>query len=100
MAKRRIIWSPRAKLDLFEILDFYYKRNGNKIYSNKLNSAFQESVRLLAQHSDIGVLTDIQNIRNLIAGNYSVIYRIKSETIEIVTIWDNRQDQAKLFVKE
>ena len=30
MAKQKIIWSPRAKLDLFEILDFYFKRNGTK----------------------------------------------------------------------
>jgi len=31
MAKQRIIWSLRAKLDLFEILEFYYKRNDMSI---------------------------------------------------------------------
>jgi len=41
MAKQRIIWSPRAMLDLFVILDFYYKRNGSKTYSIKLNENFR-----------------------------------------------------------
>jgi plasmid stabilization system protein ParE len=100
MAKRKIIWSPRAKLDLFEILEFYYKRNGTKTYSNKLNTTIRESIRLLEQHSDVGVQTDNQNIRNLIESNYSIFYEIKSDTVEIITIWDNRQDLDRLFIKE
>ena len=50
MVKRKIIWSPRAKIDIFEILDFYYRRNGTKTYSVKLNSKIRTSVRLLENH--------------------------------------------------
>ena len=89
MAKRKIIWSSQAKIDLFEILDFFYHRNGTITYSKKLNSTFRKSVRLLAKHSDIGVPTDIHNIRNLIEGDYSRFYKIESDTVEILTIWDN-----------
>jgi len=78
MAKRKIIWSSEAKIDLFEILDFFYHRNGTIAYSKKLNSTFRKSVRLLAKHSDIGVPTDIHNIRNLIEGDYSIFYKIES----------------------
>jgi hypothetical protein len=28
MARKSIEWSSNAKIELFEILDFYYKRNG------------------------------------------------------------------------
>ena len=100
MVKRKIIWSKRAKLDLFEILDFFYVRNGNKTYCKKLNSAFRKSIRLLEKHSDIGVCTDIQDIRNLIEGDYSIFYEIKSDTIEIITIRDNRQNPDELYLKE
>jgi toxin YoeB len=99
MAKRKIIWSPKAKLDLFEILDFYYQRNGTKTYSKKLNSNFRKTIRLLANYSDIGVQADVQNIRNIIEGDYSIFYEIKSTTIEIVTIWDNRQNTDDLPFK-
>ena len=92
MVKRKVIWSSRAKVDLFEILDFFYQRNGTKSYSKKLNSTFRKSVKLLAKHSDIGVPTDIQNVRNLLEGDYSIFYKIESDIIEILTIWDNRQN--------
>ena len=78
MAKRKIIWSSRAKLDLIAILVFYYQRNGTKTYSRKLNSTLCNSIKLLEKHADIGVHTDIPNVRNLIKGNYTIFYEIKS----------------------
>ena len=100
MVRRKIIWSDRARHDLFEILDFFYKRNGSKTYSIKLNSAVRKSVRFLEKHSDIGVQTDVKNVRNLIEGDYSIFYEIQSDTIEIITIWDNRQNPETLNVKD
>ena len=99
MVKRKIIWSPRAKIDLFNILDFYFKRNGTKTYSIKLNTNLRKSIRLLETHPEIGVQTDIENIRNLIHGDYEVFYEIKIKSIEIITIWDGRQNPEKLKIK-
>jgi plasmid stabilization system protein ParE len=98
MAKR-IIWSPRAKIDLFDILDFYFQRNGSKEYSIKLNSNLRKSIKLLENHPEIGLKTDVKNVRNLIFGDYSIFYEIKSKTIEIITIWDSRQNPQKLKIK-
>ncbi|MDD2305978.1 MAG: type II toxin-antitoxin system RelE/ParE family toxin [Prolixibacteraceae bacterium] len=92
MAKQRIIWSPRAKLDLFEILDFYFKRNGSKTFSIKLNTSFRKAIRFLDKYSNLGIQTDIPNIRVLIESNYAVFYEIKNDVIEISSIWDCRQN--------
>ncbi len=94
MAKRKIIWSVRAKFDLYEILDFYLKRNGTATYSKKLNSEIRKSVKLLAKHSDIGVKTDVLNVRNLIEGNYCIFYEIQPDKIEILTIWGAWQNPS------
>ena len=91
MARQRVIWSSCAKLDLFEILDYYYKRNGSKTYSFKLNSRFRKAIKLLQKYPQIGVQTDIPNIRVLIEANYAIFYEIKAKTIEISSIWDCRQ---------
>jgi toxin YoeB len=99
MAKRKIIWSTRAKIDLFNILDFYFQRNGSKTYSIKLNGNLQKSIRLLETHPEIGVQTDIENVRNLIHGDYEIFYETQIKTIEIITIWDSRQDPVKLKIK-
>lgn len=99
MAKRKIIWSPRAKIDQFSILDFYYKRNGNKTYSLKLYKRIQSAIKLLLRHPEIGVQTDIKNIRNLIEGDYAIFYRVNQDSIEIISIWDCRQDPENLEIK-
>jgi len=100
MASRRIIWSSRAKLDLFEILDYYYKRNGTKTYSKKLNSTLRKSIKLLKKYPYIGVKSDIQFVRNLITGDYCVFYEVKSDSIVIITIWDSRNNPDNLnFLK-
>ena len=91
MAKQRIIWSPRAKFDLFVILDFYYKRNGSKTYSIKLNTSFRNAIKFLNKYPNLGIQTDIPNIRVLIKNNYAIFYKIKNEVIEISSIWDCRQ---------
>lgn len=100
MVKRKIIWSPRAKSDLFTILSFYYKRNGTKSYSNKLNTSLRSAIRLLEKNPTLGVLVDVKNIRNLIQGDLNVFYEIKEESIEIITVWDSRQDPEKLNLED
>lgn len=99
MVKRKIIWSLRAKEDLFEILDFYYKRNGTKTFSIKLHSDFRKNIKILVKHPEIGIKTDIENVRNLIDGNFSVFYEILDISIDILSILDNRQDLENVHLK-
>ncbi len=99
MVKRKIIWSPRAKSALYSILDYYYKRNRLKAYSNKLNASLRSAIRLLENHSELGVKSDINNVRVLIHGDYAISYEIYEESILLITIWDSRQDPKKLDIK-
>jgi toxin YoeB len=99
MVERRIIWSYRAKVDLLGILDFYFQRNGTKVYSSKINLSIRKSIKLLSKHPNIGKITDVLNVRHLIQGDYLIFYEIRAETIEILTIWDNRQNPEALKIK-
>jgi len=54
----------------------------------------------LKKHSDIGVQTDIQNVKNLIIAHYNIFYEIRSEIIEIITVWESRQNPDKLNIKD
>jgi plasmid stabilization system protein ParE len=99
MVKRKVIWSPRAKNDLISILDYYVRRNGSKTYSIKLNKTLRNTIRLLHDHPEMGVKSDVQGVRNLIQGDFGIFYEIKRDIIEIVTIWDSRQDPEKKMLK-
>jgi plasmid stabilization system protein ParE len=99
MAKRRIVWSPLAKIDQFQILDFFYKRNGNKIYSRKLYLKFKSTTKLLVNHPLIGLQTDIPNVRVVFEGDYAIFYRLNKGVIQILRIWDCNQDPTKLSMQ-
>jgi toxin YoeB len=96
MARRKIVWSSKAKFDLLKILEYFYIRNGSKIYSIKLNSKIRRAVRLLSNHPFLGLQSDVENVRALVEGDYAIFYQVDKETIRITTIWDCRQNPDNL----
>ena len=96
MAKRKIVWSSRAKTDLSIILEFFYIRNGSKTYSKKLNSKIRKAIRLLDKHPFLGLQSDVEDFRALVEGDYVIFYQVDEESIRITTIWDCRQNPENL----
>jgi plasmid stabilization system protein ParE len=99
MAKRKIVWSHRAKIKLFEILEFYIKRNQSKTYSVKLYRSIYKEVKLLLKHPDLGLKTTEDSTRGLIIGSYIVFYEIADDKIIIHSIWDSRQNPDSRTIK-
>ncbi len=99
MAGRKIVWSNRAKIKLYVILDFYAKRNKSKTYSAKLYSKFNKEIKLLAKHPDLGIKTQLEFVRGLIVDEYIIYYEYQEESIFIHTIWDCRQNPDTLVIK-
>lgn len=92
MVQQKIIWSVEAKLDLFDILDFYIKRNGSAVYSKRLNLRFQKSVQLISKNPFIGSQTDFEMVRTLINDDYQIVYEIFDQFILIIMVWDCRRN--------
>jgi plasmid stabilization system protein ParE len=99
MAKRKIVWSNRAKIRLYAILDFYIVRNKSKVYSIKLQKLISKEVNLLLKQPDLGLKTSEDTTRGLIIENYIVYYEIADDKIIIHTIWDSRQNPDNKIIK-
>jgi plasmid stabilization system protein ParE len=99
MAKRKIVWSNRAKIRLYAILDFYIVRNKSKVYSIKLQKLISKEVNLLLKQPDLGLKTSEDTTRGLIIENYIVYYEISDDKIIIHTIWDSRQNPDDKIIK-
>jgi len=99
MAKRKIVWSNRAKIRLYAILDFYIERNKSKTYSNKLQKLISKEVNLLLKQPDLGLKTSEDTTRGLIIENYIVYYEMTDDKIIIHTIWDTRQNPDNKIIK-
>ena len=99
MAKRKIVWSDRAKKRLYGILEFYIQRNKSKTYSTKLQRLIDKEVKLLIKHPDIGLKTTEDTTRGLIIQDYIVYYETTDDKIIIHTIWDSRQNPDNKIIK-
>jgi plasmid stabilization system protein ParE len=99
MAEHKIIWSHRAKIKLYAILEFYAKRNKSKTYSAKLYSKFNKEIKLLAKYPNLGIKTEIESVRGLIISEYIIYYEHQQDSIIIHTIWDSRQNPDSLVIK-
>ena len=99
MAERKIIWSHRAKIKRYEILDYYIDRTKSNTYSQKLNQRLNKELRLLLKYPDLGIKTDIEGVRGLIIENFILFYELDKNVIIVHYIWDSRQDPEKLKIK-
>jgi toxin YoeB len=93
---KRIIWSSLASEIYTNILQYYFERNGNKIYSRKLNSRIKKTIFLISNYPYLGRKTEIENVREFYEDNLKIIYQIRPLEIVILMIWDIRQDPENL----
>ncbi len=97
MAKK-IIWSHKATIKLFTILEFYAQRNGNKKYSAKLYKRFNKEIKLLIRNPQLGIQSSKDNIRGLIILDYIIFYESNDLQIIIHTIWPTNQNPDDLNI--
>lgn len=100
MAKRKIIWSPEAKIEFLEILDFYYQRNSNTVYSKKLIQRIKRTISKLKSNPQLGLVSNNKDFRVIIEGVYLIFYSITLTYIEILSISDSRQNPDLLKYKK
>ncbi|MGI8893739.1 MAG: type II toxin-antitoxin system RelE/ParE family toxin [Bacteroidia bacterium] len=77
-------------------MKYWHFRNKSKTYSKKLNNLFRHSITLLRRHAEIGKPTDKPNTRIKIIKDYLIFYKVLSEDILIIRIWDSRQNPENL----
>lgn len=84
----KVIWTDSAIQDLNDIGDFIAK-NSEKYAQITVNYLF-DSTEILETHPFCGVIVpefDNKNIRELIRGNYRIVYQITEKNeIEILTV--------------
>jgi len=98
MAKRKIIWSHRANVKLFTILEFYTERNKSKSYAKKLYQKFEKELKILLKQPDLGLRTEIETVRGLIVDEFILFYEFREDSIIIHTLWDCKQNPDDLVI--
>ena len=90
MAKK-VIWTESAKIGRRLILEYWIKKTGNKMYSQRLSGEFNERINYLKEFPELGKKSDFTEIRTTACGHFSIFYLNALEDIVIVGIYDTRR---------
>ena len=102
--KYKAIFSRFAEDDLFEIINSFYQIN--PFYSKELLLTVEKRVKELENNPLTGRVVpelEIQSIldyRELIEGNYRIVYSLQDRIITIHTIIDARRNFEELIIKK
>lgn len=96
MASREIRWTIRATQNKLAIYEYWTQRNKSVLYAQKLEKLFNEIVKIAAIYPLAGIKTEIIDVRIQIIKDFKIVYRIKGNLLEVLTIWDTRQNPEKL----
>ena len=92
-----IIWLEEARLDLKDIFD-YISRDSKRYAQRQVDKVF-ERAQLLLTHINAGKIVEEigqSEIRELIEGNYRIVYRIiDKEKVHILLVHHGARDLTK-----
>lgn len=95
----KIVWTPEAESRYLEILSFWIEHNQSTRYALKIISEVERIEKLMADNPHMGVKvaqTSEEIRRVLILQNFSIFYRVKKSSIEIVSFWENKRNPEDL----
>jgi hypothetical protein len=98
MSSYNIIWSPRAKITYYQVLE-YLELNWTikeiKSFINRTDYVI-EHISQTPFHYPYSLKGD--TYKCVLIKQVSLFYRIKQQEIELLLFWDNRQNPAKLIL--
>jgi plasmid stabilization system protein ParE len=95
----KIIWTEEAQISRRSIFNYWNKRNKSKTYSNKLNVQFNEAIKQVSYLNEIGKPSDFIGVRSKFVSHFELIYKVSTDVLIIVDIWDTRQNPDDFPIK-
>ena len=96
----KILWSDSALTELEEIFDYHKAKASSDIARNLVKSIIQKT-QILESNPFLGVKEPLLSERSfeyryMVEKNYKIIYRFNDNIIRINTVFDCRQNPARL----
>ena len=104
MDKYSVIISRPAELDLLEIVNYYESRN--KRFAVELYKRIKSRILELVEIPDRGRQVPelerqgIENYRELIEGNYRIVYSVTALRVIVHSIVDSRRNLEEILIKK
>ncbi|MDP2454521.1 MULTISPECIES: type II toxin-antitoxin system RelE/ParE family toxin [unclassified Kaistella] len=96
---RTIIWTEKAKKELFEILKYWNNRNKSKSFSLRLNNLVEEQLSLITEFPKIARATDIPNVNVKVVHKYLLYYEIVDDVLYVLTFRNGSKNPKTLKIR-
>lgn len=93
---REIVWSQEALDDISQILEYWDNRTKSTTYSRKLYLQIKDLIYILSLYPYLGIQTNKELSRVKIFKEYKIFYFINPNSLEILKIWDKRQNPKNI----
>ncbi|MEQ8904976.1 type II toxin-antitoxin system RelE/ParE family toxin [Ekhidna sp.] len=93
---KEVVWTQTAYSQKIEVYEYWNKKNGSSSFSEKLEKTINDAIDLIKKFPQLGVKTQLKNVRIKIIKNYLLIYRVSEDTLFILLFWDSRQNPKDL----
>ena len=94
---KQIVWSPRAESDFINIIEYLIGKFGSSSaikFANKLDRILNNIAKLPEIYP---VTVKRKNVRRCVISRQTTLYyRVKHDTIQLVTFYDTRQHPDKI----
>jgi plasmid stabilization system protein ParE len=96
MSVRKLIWSDRALEDNRKLVDYLLNEWGVEI-TLRVTGEIDQTLLYIENHPEhFPIVKKRNNIRRCVASPQTSIYfKVSKDTIEIITLFDNRQNPKK-----
>jgi plasmid stabilization system protein ParE len=96
MAGYTIIWSPKARITYYQIMEYLLEKWTFK----ELDTFISRTEEVIAHIYNNPLLypysKESDTHKCVLVKQISLFYRVKTNTVELLIFWDNRQDPAKI----
>ncbi|KEO74960.1 type II toxin-antitoxin system RelE/ParE family toxin [Anditalea andensis] len=96
MAKE-VRWTKVSIVDRFDIYNYWIERTKSEEFSIKLDLLFVQAASLISDFPEIGMESEVPGIRIKIVKNYKIFYLNNEDNIQILRVWDAKQDPKRLI---
>ena len=88
-----VLWTVGASSDLQDI--FAFLRRDSEVYASVLTARILDAVEILSDYPYLGCMVpEFQDdtIREIIVGNYGVVYRVRGQLVGVIGLVHGRQN--------
>ena len=94
---RKIIWSPLARQDVEQQLDYLTREWGMQVGIDLLERIDEVLAAVVSDPTTYYQVDASRQIHKFMVNKYTVLYyQVSAESIGLITFWDGRQDEKKL----